>query len=164
MSCPPRAFCLKSVYICIYFIIYTSIFCDCDAHTGGYIHRCEVETESSALSRCFWCATSHPDSSQLLSFSSSAPLVLGWRQEIQYSLPSTMAGVQKGDGGGSDLTLLRVDSGGPRGLMPLFTKTQLLANQRCPKYTHTQTHTRAHTHTKIPSSHCTARVKGLCAR
>lgn len=126
-SLTPSPLHVLSVYICIYFIIFFfSIFCDCDAHTGGYIHRRKMETESSVPSptESLW----------------SISQVLGWCQKIWNSVNSTLAGAWKGDDGGSALAPLKVNSEGPGGMMPLFTETQILSNQWCPQYTNTHSH------------------------
>lgn len=50
-------------------------------------------------------------------------------RKIWNSVNSTLAGAWKGDDGESALALLKVNSEGPGGMMPLFTETQILSNQ-----------------------------------
>lgn len=168
MSLPSRAFCLKCVYICIYFIVYISscffVFFLSVIVTltlvGTFI---DAKWRQNPRPRPPLCVRPHFQSELLCpERHDAAGWVLGWFQEITviFCFPSTLTGAPRGHDGGSDLAPLEGQlRRGPKkkkkrkggwGLMLLFTKTQLLASQCCPKYTRTHTHTNTHT-PKSPS-------------
>lgn len=142
---PSRAFCLKCVTYAFtsYLFIFLRLRCShCWVHSW-------MRDGDRILSPDPLCPVCNLTSCPGHSVPRSNSLVLSRFQEKEYSPPSAPIVAQKGRG--SYLTPQRVNSERPKSLMQLFTKTQLLASQYCPKYTHTHTHV-LHTHTQTPKS------------
>lgn len=151
---------LHNIYFYFFFF-----FCDCDTVlVGTFINAgCTQNPRPRPPPLCLVCnLTSCPNHSVPRRMMPLAGSLVGFRRYTIHFIPHQQ---ELGEDMTEDLNSrhLRVNSGGPEGIRCRYSPKHSSSQVNAAHNTYTRT-THTHTNTKVPFSHCTARVKYLCAR